>query len=308
MRPASPRRRGRPDANASAQDSPSTPASPTSLDLYERASRDASSRVLALYSTSFGAGTRMLAPAMRRHIEAVYAMVRVADEIVDTYRGDDAGELLDAYEREVGAAMERGFSTDLVVHAFAVTARAVGITRAQVDPFFTSMRRDLDPVPHTQESFERYVFGSAEVVGEMCLAAFLNTGTGPRPLPETAVEGARRLGAAYQKVNFLRDLGVDDGELGRSYFPGVTARSLDQPTLERLVTDCRADMEAARACLPALPRRARVAVAATLAIYTRLLDRIAATPAQELVATRVRVPDPVKLGLAARSALTGGRA
>lgn len=280
----------------------------TSLALYDEAARAAAAQVIARYSTSFGIGTRLLPAAMRHHIEAVYAMVRVADEIVDTYRGDDAGELLDAFDAEVHAAMEREFSSDLVAHAFAATAREVGIGRDQTDPFFASMRMDLSTAAHTEDSLATYIFGSAEVVGEMCLAVFVNTGRGPRPLDTGVRDGARRLGAAYQKVNFLRDLAMDDSDLGRSYFPGVTAATLTDARLAELVADCRADIDAARACLPALPRRARVAVATTVDIYARLLNQIAATPARELATRRIRVSDPRKLALAARHLLPFGAA
>ncbi len=273
----------------------------TSLALYDETARAAAAQVLARYSTSFGLGTRLLGRAMRAHIEAVYAMVRVADEIVDTYRGPDAAELLDAFERELGAAMERGFSTDLVAHAFALTAREVGITREQTDPFFASMRADLSESAHDEDSLAAYIFGSAEVVGEMCLAVFVNTGHGPRPLDPAVRDGARRLGAAYQKVNFLRDLALDDAQLGRSYFPGVTAATLTDARLAELVADCRADIAAAERCLPALPRRARVAVGTTIDIYARLLRQIEQTPARDLVSTRIRVADPVKAALAARN-------
>ena len=271
------------------------------LALYDRTAHDAAAQVIARYSTSFGLGTRLLPRAMRGRIEDVYAMVRVADEIVDTYRGPDAGTLLDAFEDEVHAALDRGFSTNLIAHAFGRTARTVGIGRSQTVPFFASMRMDLTRAEHTDESFREYVYGSAEVVGEMCLAVFLYDGTGPVNMPDAIAAAARRLGAAYQKVNFLRDLAEDDGTLGRSYFPGVTAATLSDATLAELVADCRADIEAAKAALPALPRRARIGVATTIDIYTRLLDRIAVTPASDLVRTRVRVPDPIKLGLAARN-------
>lgn len=271
------------------------------LALYDRTAHDAAAQVIARYSTSFGLGTRLLPRAMRGRIEDVYAMVRVADEIVDTYHGPDAGTLLDAFEDEVHAALDRGFSTNLIAHAFGRTARTVGIGRSQTVPFFASMRMDLTRAEHTDESFREYVYGSAEVVGEMCLAVFLYDGTGPVNMPDAIAAAARRLGAAYQKVNFLRDLAEDDGTLGRSYFPGVTAATLSDATLAELVADCRADIEAAKAALPALPRRARIGVATTIDIYTRLLDRIAVTPASDLVRTRVRVPDPIKLGLAARN-------
>lgn len=275
----------------------------TSLALYDLTAADAASRVIKRYSTSFGTGTRLLPRAMRSHIEAVYAMVRIGDEIVDTYRGADSRRLLNDFEREVHEAMDRGFSTNVVAHAFGKTARAVGITREQTEPFFVSMRMDLENATHTQESFDTYVFGSAEVVGEMCLAVFLNTGTGPRPLDPATRDGARRLGAAYQKINFLRDLATDDSTLGRSYFPGVSAASLTDTQLADLVTDARRDIEAARACLHDLPRGAAVAVRTTIDIYARLLRSIEATPAQELVSRRVRVPNPVKYAFALRNSV-----
>lgn len=276
----------------------------TSLALYDATARNAAAQVIARYSTSFGLGARLLDRTTRTHITSIYAMVRVADEIVDTYRGADAREQLDRFERDVHAAMEGQFSTNLVAHAFGLTAREVGIGRDQTEPFFCSMRTDLDICDHTQASFDRYVFGSAEVVGEMCVAAFLATPDGPGDIPDDICEGARRLGAAYQKINFLRDL-AHDGTLGRSYFPGVTADTLDDATLAELVEDARLDITAAEACLPALPTRARIAVTTTVDIYRRLLNKIAHTPAERLVTTRVRVANPVKLAYAVRNACPG---
>ncbi len=280
----------------------------TSLALYDETARDAAAQVIARYSTSFGLGARLLDRRTRTHITSIYAMVRVADEIVDTYRGDDAREQLDRFERDVHAAMDGTFSTNLVAHAFGLTARAVGIERDQTEPFFCSMRTDLDTCDHTQASFDRYVFGSAEVVGEMCLAAFLATPEGPATIDDDTREGARRLGAAYQKINFLRDLADDTSALGRSYFPGVTAATLDDAKLRELVDDARIDINAAEACLPALPSRARVAVQTTIDIYRRLLTKIAHTPAERLVSTRVRVANPVKVAYAVRNALPGIKA
>ena len=275
----------------------------TSLELYTTAANAAAAQIIGHYSTSFGLGTRLLGPAMRTHIEAVYAMVRIADEIVDTYRAEGAREMLDAFEQEIGDATARGYSPNVVAHAFGMTARAVGITDAQTAPYFASMRMDLDTVTHDRASFETDVYGSAGVVGEMCLAVFLNTPTGPRPLPEHTAAGARALGDAYQKINFLRDIAMDDGQLGRSYFPGVTAKNLDDATLATLVADCRSDIATAQQCLPALPRRARIAVETTMDIYARLLSEIAATPAAELAQRRVRVGNMTKFALAARNSL-----
>jgi phytoene/squalene synthetase len=262
--------------------------------LYDRTAARASRAVLAGYSTSFGLGTRLLGPRARRDIEAVYALVRIADEVVDTRGGDDAGALLDELEAQTARALASGWSTNLVVHAFARTARRVGIGPAEVDPFFASMRADLTVQVHDRESYERYVFGSAEVVGLMCLQVFLNADRRPgepvRRPDEATVAGARALGAAFQKINFLRDLGADSGELGRCYFPGVGPQG---------PSDAQ----------PRLPGRARTAVAATLALYDRLLADLAATPPEQVRAARVRVSAPRKAAvLAGTLAREGARA
>lgn len=273
----------------------------TSLELYESAAQAASAQVISHYSTSFGLGSRLLPPPMRRHIESIYALVRVADEVVDTYRGADAGAILDALEQDLERVLDGGFSANVVVHAFGATARQVGITTGQTRPFFTAMRMDLDTSVHDQDSFETYVYGSAAVVGEMCLAVFLNTGHGPRPLPDDVAVGARALGIAYQKVNFLRDLATDADELGRSYFPGISAQDLTDDALAALVADTQGQIDQARVTLPALPRRARVAVQTTIDIYERLVTDIARTPADQLLSRRVRVPNTTKAVLAVRN-------
>jgi 15-cis-phytoene synthase len=271
--------------------------------LYDRTAARASRTVLAGYSTSFGLGTRLLGPRARRDIEAVYALVRIADEVVDTRGGADAGALLDELEAQTARALVSGYSTNLVVHAFARTARRVGIGHAEIDPFFASMRADLTVTVHDEESYRRYVHGSAEVVGLMCLAVFREAdpaqrGTAPDPV---AVDGALALGAAFQKINFLRDLGADAGELGRCYFPGVAPTGPTAEQLRAILAEIEGDLARARAGLPLLPGRARAAVAGTLALYDRLLVLLAATPAEELTARRVRVGDGRKLAVVARA-------
>lgn len=282
---------------------PARTARAASAALYDRTAARASRVVLAGYSTSFGLGTRLLGARARGDIEAVYALVRIADEVVDTHGGPDAGALLDELEAQTARALASGYSTNLVVHAFARTARRVGIGPAEVDPFFASMRADLTVRVHDRESYERYVYGSAEVVGLMCLQVFLNSGRRPgqpvrRPDAET-VAGARALGAAFQKINFLRDLGADSGELGRSYFPGVGPQGPTDAQLADILTEIGTDLARARAALPRLPRRARAAVAATLALYDRLLADLAATPPEQVLARRVRVGTPRKLAVLA---------
>jgi phytoene/squalene synthetase len=277
----------------------------TPLERYERAAWRSSAVVIAEYSTSFGLATRMLPGTTRRHIRNVYALVRLADEVVDGVAvesglgRDEVAAALDALEADTYRGMATGYSTNLVVHAFAATARAVGIDEGLVRPFFASMRMDIDTVRHSDESFATYVYGSAEVVGLMCLRAFLAETSTPSAADLAVLEtGARRLGAAFQKVNFLRDIAADAGGLGRAYFPGVGSADLDEATKRALLDDIDADLDSAAATLPLLSRGPRRAVALAHGLFAELADRIRRTPADRLVTTRVRVPDPVKLRLA----------
>jgi len=273
--------------------------------LYDATAMRASALVLRAYSTSFGLGTRLLGARTRADIQAVYALVRLADEVVDTYRGPDAGDELDELEAQVARALRTGYSTNVVVHAFARAARRTGIGHGEIDPFFASMRADLTVRTHDRESYERYVYGSAEVVGVMCLRVFLDAERrpgGPRVEPApAAVDGARALGAAFQKINFLRDLAADSGDLGRAYLPGVDPEHLTHADVRAVLDEIGGDLDRARAALPLLPTRARCAVAATTALYDRLLRDLAATPVETLRVRRVRVPGPVKAVVVARA-------
>jgi len=280
---------------------------PTSIELYSLAAESASSQVIAAYSTSFGWATKLLGSEFCQPVENVYALVRVADEIVDGAAAGagvaDPGRLLDDLEAETYDAMDSGFSTNLVVHAFARTAREAGIGRDLVEPFFFSMRQDLTVVEHDQASFDRYVYGSAEVVGLMCLQVFMRGRSYTEAERSTLVEGARALGAAFQKVNFLRDLAADFKALGRSYFPNVNAANFDEATKTRLVDDIENDLTAARASLALLPKRPRQAVAAALGLFAELNRRINRTPATKLIEARIRVPNLVKILILVRAIL-----
>lgn len=276
------------------------------LPLYDATAEAASGVVIDRYSTSFGLASRLLRKDAREHIRNVYALVRVADEVVDgpaTEAGLDRGlarTVLDELERDTERAIELGFSTNPVVHAFARSARVTGFGAELTRPFFASMRMDLDRTVHDDDSFREYVYGSAEVVGLMCLRAFVYRAGRPTFDDSVLVDGARALGAAFQKVNFLRDLHADFEVLGRSYFPGVDIRSFDEATKVRLVADVQADLDRAAMTIPLLPKDARHAVGLAHALFQELNTRIARTPAAQLVATRVRVPNPVKARLAAQ--------
>ncbi len=281
--------------------------------LYDTVSEGAAAEVIRSYSSSFGLASRLLAEPVRTQVRNIYALVRVADEVVDN---PDPGlaplaraRMLDGLQDDLRHAMLSGYSANLVVHAFARTARSVGIDAAIVDPFFDSMRMDLETTVHTPQSFERYVHGSAEVVGLMCLRAFV---AAPDASParsstyDALAPGAQRLGAAFQKLNFIRDLADDHDLLRRDYFPGLTIDRFCDADRDRILDDIDADLDAAAAVVPRLPASSRRAVRAAHATFAELGARLRRTPAAEIRRTRVRVPTTVKLRIAA-GALSGGR-
>lgn len=280
------------------------------LSLYNKVAVETASVVIRSYSTSFGLASRLLTARTRLQIEAIYALVRLADEIVDGVAAEAelppeaVGRMLDELETETRQAMASGYSVNLVVHAFALTARATGITEELTTPFFRSMRADLRRTEHTAESFNDYVYGSAEVIGLMCLQCFLYGSEVSGDRSKRLQEGAQRLGSAFQKVNFLRDLADDFDTLGRSYFPGVSVESFSEADKHRLLDDIDADLRISGASIAELPPQARPAVALAQELFHELARRLRATPAAELRSTRVRVPNPVKLRIAAEILFT----
>jgi 15-cis-phytoene synthase len=274
---------------------------------YDAVSSDSAALVIRRYSSSFGLASRLLAEPVRGHVQNVYALVRVADELVDAprERGGPAEQrlLLDELEADLGRALETGHSANLVVHAFAATARSCGIGEQLTAPFFASMRMDLETRVHDAESFDRYVYGSAEVIGLMCLKAFLLGEPQPVSTYADLAPGAQALGAAFQKVNFLRDLAEDSGLLGRSYFPGIDPARLTDDQRDALLDDIEADLDRAAVALPHLPDGSRRAVRVAHALFADLARRLRQTPAAEISRRRVRVPGPAKAVLAARCLL-----
>ena len=247
--------------------------------------------------------TRLLSQPVRGQVEDIYALVRLADEIVDGVAAE-AGctpeqirHSLDELEQQTEWAMQHGFSSNLVVHAFARTARATGISAELTRPFFASMRADITETVHTPESFARYVYGSAEVVGLMCLEAFLADGTFSQAERESFVEGARALGAAFQKVNFLRDLAADLDGLGRAYFPDVDVSQLTETGKMALVANIDADLTVSARAVARLPKSSRRAVYLAQLLFAELNRRVAKTPVEVIKTRRIRVPGLIKLWL-----------
>ena len=272
---------------------------------YDRAARKASGTIIDSYSTSFGRAARLLAEPVRTHVRSVYGLVRLADEIVDgafdTATRDEQAALLDELETETLRAVERGYSTNVAVHAFALTARMHDIDAELINPFFASMRTDLTRAEHDADSLAAYVYGSAEVVGLMCLRIFVSQGpTQPHTRQaryEALAPGAKALGSAFQKVNFLRDLAADRDELGRAYFPDVSPQHLNDEQKNLLLDGIDTDLDVARKTLVHLPPSSRRGVLAAHALFAELSKRLRRTSAEEIRHTRVSVPTLVKARL-----------
>jgi phytoene/squalene synthetase len=256
------------------------------VDLYLATSYELAERLTKRYSTSFSMSSSLFDHKVRPYIYAIYGMVRIADEIVDTYAGNDTAARLDEFERAVYDAVETGYSTNPILHAFADTCRFVGIDHTLIKPFFASMRADLTRTRFTRRQYDAYIYGSAEVVGLMCLRVFVE---GNERLYESLRPSAQALGSAYQKVNFLRDMQADFTMLGRVYFPGVVFDTFDDAQKEAIVREIRSDFAEAAKGVYRLPRTARRAVALSKRYYELLLDKLETASAYEIARQRIRI-------------------
>ncbi len=250
------------------------------------------------YSTSFSLGIRTLDKALHPAIYAVYGFVRWADEIVDTFHDRDKAALLRQFEADTYAALAAGFSLNPVLHAFQWAVNAYQIDHEFIDAFLRSMEMDLEDRNYRQENYEQYIYGSAEVVGLMCLRVFCQ---GRPDEFERLREPARRLGAAFQKVNFLRDFRADYEQRGRVYFPGLRYEQFDDAAKRAVEADIEADFEAARVGIEQLPASARMGVHLAYIYYLKLFQKLRRAPATQVLAERVRLPDNRKLLLLAGS-------
>lgn len=272
------------------------------MELYDQVSQELSQHVTKRYSTSFSAASRLFDSSIRVHIYAIYGLTRFADEIVDTYQGSDAADLLLAFATETYQALTTGYSTNPVIHSFQLTARQFGIDTTLVEPFFESMAMDLTKKQYTQAQYQRYIYGSAEVIGLMCLRVFC---AGDTELYTHLTPAARHLGAAYQKVNFLRDMQSDFHDRGRVYFPKIDFATCSEADKAAIIADIAHDMEQAHAAFDQLPRGAQRAVRLSYAYYSALLARITKASMQTIRTERIRISNAHKLWIFIRT--IGGR-
>ncbi|WP_404290760.1 phytoene/squalene synthase family protein [Glutamicibacter arilaitensis] len=281
----------------------------TDLERYGDTAQRSARVVIGSYSTSFSLACKMLDRATSRHIANIYALVRLADEVVDGVAreaGLDAGQVaaaLDALEAETEQGMQSGYSTNLLVHAFSATARSTGIGTELTRPFFSSMRADLLRSEHDASSLEEYIYGSAEVVGLMCLQVFRAMPGSQQSHSPQAAAAARSLGSAFQKVNFLRDLAADSEQLGRNYFPGKAAQGFSEAQKSALVAEIQADLAVAESGIALLPPGAARAVRMAHDLFAELNRQLARTAASELLTRRISVSTPRKALIAVKTVL-----
>ncbi|SHJ28371.1 phytoene/squalene synthase family protein [Pseudozobellia thermophila] len=269
--------------------------------LFDIVSHQCSKAVTQTYSTSFSLATKMLSPAIRSDIYNIYGFVRFADEIVDSFHDYDKEVLLDRFEIDLKRALDERISLNPILNAFQHTYHKYGIPYDLVASFMKSMRMDLHKTNYlTHEEFKEYIYGSADVVGLMCLKVFVK---GDERKYNDLKVSAMALGSAFQKVNFLRDLRMDLEELDRSYFPNTDFTELDESTKTNIVNEIKADFSLGYSGIVRLPPEAKFGVYTAYRYYYRLLKKLQNTPSLEIRKVRIRVPDYEKFGLLAESYL-----
>ncbi len=268
--------------------------------LFDQVSEQCSRLVTKSYSTSFSMAVNMLAPSIRPAIYNIYGFVRFADEIVDSFHEYDKEDLLFRFEKDYYTSFEEGISLNPVLNAFQQTVKKYNIEDHMVQAFLDSMKADLDKkVYDTKEDFDRYIYGSADVVGLMCLKVFVN---GDQEKYNELKQAAMRLGSAFQKVNFLRDLKDDYELLNRSYFPNVDLKSLNANSKEIIIKDIEKDFEYAfKNGILKLPMEAKFGVYMAYRYYIKLLKKLKKVPSSRIMEERVRISNPMKVNLLARS-------
>jgi phytoene/squalene synthetase len=267
--------------------------------IFDTVSQKCSKLVTNRYSTSFSMATKMLAPGIRQDIYNIYGFVRFADEIVDSFHDYDKKTLLSRFEQDLDRALAERISLNPILNSFQETFHRNGIPRHLVDAFMKSMRMDLHKkVYRSEDEYREYIYGSADVVGLMCLCVFVQ---GDKERYEQLRESAMALGSAFQKVNFLRDLKADHDGLERTYFPNTNLLELDEESKARIVADIQEDFQKGYQGILKLPSESKFGVYMAYRYYSRLLHKLQRTPSVEIRNARIRVPNYEKVGLLARS-------
>lgn len=268
--------------------------------LFNNTALECSKLVTERYSTSFTLGIKTLDRKFHLPIYAIYGFVRYADEIVDTFHDYDKKTLLDRFRHDTYQAIEEGISLNPVLHSFQMVVRQYNIDRPLIDAFLHSMEMDLYNQQYDADGYSEYIYGSAEVVGLMCLRVFCE---GDCSEYDRLRESARKLGAAFQKVNFLRDLKSDFADRGRTYFPGVDFNAFGQKAKQQIEADIQHDFDDALKGILKLPTGARMGVYLAYTYYLTLFRKIKRLSATTISNQRIRVPNPQKIMLLAQTYL-----
>lgn len=265
------------------------------MNLYNEISFKTSKLITKRYSTSFSIAVSHLPLEMRQSIYSIYGFVRLADEIVDTFHTVNQEVILDDFEKEYYKTLENGISMNPVLHSFGITVTKYEFPYELVDSFLKSMKADLSKqVYDNNNELDAYIHGSANVVGLMCLLVFLN---GNKQKYSELKDSAMKLGSAFQKVNFLRDLKADTLGLNRLYFPHIDMDHFTEEVKQELIDDIESDFDQAVIGIRELPGRSRLATFIAYTYYKQLLKKLKQTPADKIVKTRIRVPDGKKFML-----------
>ena len=264
------------------------------MDLYTETCFECSKRITEQYSTSFSSGIKSFHKKFRYPVYAIYGFVRCADEIVDTFHNYNKNQLIADFRSETVDAINKKISLNPILHAFQQVVNDYNISFDLIDAFLLSMEVDLHQKAHDRQSYDNYIFGSAEAIGLMCLKVFC---AGDDFLYNKLRSNARSLGAAFQKVNFLRDIKADVEERGRSYFPNIDFSNFNETDKQSIQDEIQKDFDHAFEGIIQLPAGTRKGVYIDYIYYLQLFKKIANTPAQTVLQKRIRVSDTRKLSL-----------
>ena len=268
-------------------------------ELFDSVSYECSKIVTNSYSTSFSLATRMLSSSIRTHIYNIYGFVRFADEIVDTFHLYNKMELFNRFEESLYLAISNKISLNPILNSFQMTVNLYHIDIDYIKSFMTSMRWDLSKKTYkTEKEYKDYIYGSADVVGLMCLKVFVK---GDKRLFEKLKKPAMHLGSAFQKVNFLRDLKSDTENLNRLYFPDVNIDSFDEYSKSKIINEIKEDFKQGKTGIFQLPNESKFGVYTAYKYYLRLLKKLKKTPSTEIKSKRIRVANYQKADVLARS-------
>ncbi len=267
--------------------------------LFDKVSNDSSKLVIKRYSTSFYFSSSLLSKSIRQDIFNIYGFVRLADEIVDTFHEFPKRQLLDEFEKELWRSIDNKISLNPILNSFQLTVNKYSIHKDLINSFLNSMRMDLEKKDYKSvEEYKKYIYGSADVVGLMCLKVFVD---GSDRLYDELSPFAISLGSAFQKVNFLRDLKDDSNILNRVYFPNVDMYNFDERSKEEIINEIEKDFKNAIVGIAKLPKNSKFAVYIAYRYYLKLLKKLKKIPSQKIVKKRVRIHNFQKFIVIARS-------